>query len=280
MGLSANGLANPPVIQKIYWAATEGALACALLVAGGTDALSAMQAASICAGFPYTIAICFMCTALYRACKIDFKEEDIMTGKKFNTALLDFTEGYKRVNDPKGALSGGERFSRLLQATFIPAKPMITVLKHMWGADAYPAAFAVAYSLPFYTWIILMVVDTAEENVAYIGWSCYMLYVASLVTTRVELREKYNIYGSMIEDIFCCLVMPFWVISQMEIQCSTEIEMEDQVPYFLRETVDESDRPVQSNGVPASNPVSISPMLGAAPAVELSQAIAPTDTGL
>jgi hypothetical protein len=239
------------VIQKIYWAATEGALAVALLVAGGSQALSAMQAASICAGFPYTIAICFMCTALYRACKIDFKEEDIMTGKKFNTALLDFCEGYVRVDQPEGALAAGERIQRLLISTFAPFAPLAKTLDHIWGAGNGGQMFAFAYALPFYMWIVLMIVDTSEENVAYIGWACYMLYVSALVTTRVELREKYNIYGSMIEDILCCLVMPFWVVSQMEMQCTLEIKMENQVPDFLRETVDESNRVVQSNGAEA-----------------------------
>ena len=39
--LSAQGLPNPPLIQKIYWAFTEGAVATALLKSGGGNALQA-----------------------------------------------------------------------------------------------------------------------------------------------------------------------------------------------------------------------------------------------
>eukprot|EP00854_Cymbomonas_tetramitiformis_P017014 gene17014-20227_t len=41
--LSANGHPHPPVIQKVYWCCTEGAVATALLVAGGSNSLSALQ---------------------------------------------------------------------------------------------------------------------------------------------------------------------------------------------------------------------------------------------
>jgi choline-glycine betaine transporter len=37
--LAAQGLPNPPIIQKIFWALTEGAVATALLKAGGSNAL-------------------------------------------------------------------------------------------------------------------------------------------------------------------------------------------------------------------------------------------------
>ena len=41
--LSANGHPDPPVIQRIFWAVTEGACATGLLVAGGSKALTALQ---------------------------------------------------------------------------------------------------------------------------------------------------------------------------------------------------------------------------------------------
>lgn len=41
--LSANGHPDPPVVQRIFWALTEGACATGLLVAGGSEALLALQ---------------------------------------------------------------------------------------------------------------------------------------------------------------------------------------------------------------------------------------------
>ena len=41
--LTANGDPDPPAIQRVFWAFTEGATATALLVAGGKNGLTALQ---------------------------------------------------------------------------------------------------------------------------------------------------------------------------------------------------------------------------------------------
>jgi choline-glycine betaine transporter len=64
--LTANGNPHPPVLQRIFWSATEGAVAMALLkTGGGSQGLQALQAVSIIAGVPYTIVICLMCKGLW-----------------------------------------------------------------------------------------------------------------------------------------------------------------------------------------------------------------------
>ena len=52
--LSANGNPEPPIVQRIFWALTEGACATALLKAGGSAVLEALRAVSITSGLPYT----------------------------------------------------------------------------------------------------------------------------------------------------------------------------------------------------------------------------------
>ena len=44
--MSANGCQEPPIPQRVFWALVEGATATALLVAGGKDALGALQVGS------------------------------------------------------------------------------------------------------------------------------------------------------------------------------------------------------------------------------------------
>ena len=68
--LSANGDPDPPILQKIFWSVMEGATATALLVAGGSQGLLALQAASIASGLPYTVVVCLICTATWRAVKV------------------------------------------------------------------------------------------------------------------------------------------------------------------------------------------------------------------
>lgn len=66
--LTAGGDTNPPKIQRLFWATTEGVIAAILLAAGG---LSALQAAAIVAGFPFAMVILVMMYALLRALSRD-----------------------------------------------------------------------------------------------------------------------------------------------------------------------------------------------------------------
>merc|ERR1712156_155191 len=63
--LCANGEEDPPIVQRIFWAVGEGAVAWALLDAGGSSALSALQTASIAAGMPFCIIMIGMMISSY-----------------------------------------------------------------------------------------------------------------------------------------------------------------------------------------------------------------------
>ena len=64
--LTAGGDTNPPKIQRLFWAITEGLIAAILLAAGGKDGLSALQAAAIIAGFPFALVLLVMMYSLLR----------------------------------------------------------------------------------------------------------------------------------------------------------------------------------------------------------------------
>lgn len=66
--LTAGGDTNPPKIQRLFWASTEGIIAAILLAAGG---LSALQAAAIVAGLPFALVIFVMMYALLRGLSRD-----------------------------------------------------------------------------------------------------------------------------------------------------------------------------------------------------------------
>ncbi len=66
--LTSGGDANPPKIQRLFWAGTEGVIAAVLLAAGG---LGALQAASIVSGFPFAIVILVMLYSLLRGLSRD-----------------------------------------------------------------------------------------------------------------------------------------------------------------------------------------------------------------
>lgn len=66
--LTAGGDTNPPKIQRLFWATTEGIIAAILLAAGGLDAL---KAAAIVAGLPFALVIFVMMYALLRGLSRD-----------------------------------------------------------------------------------------------------------------------------------------------------------------------------------------------------------------
>ena len=61
--ITAGGKIDAPVPQRVFWATFEGAVAIVLLVGGG---LTALQAAVISTGLPFTLVLLLMCWAILK----------------------------------------------------------------------------------------------------------------------------------------------------------------------------------------------------------------------
>jgi BCCT, betaine/carnitine/choline family transporter len=66
--LASNGRHEHHWLQRLFWALTEGAVATALLNAGGSNGLAALQAASIIAGLPFTVFLLYLMQTIYEFC--------------------------------------------------------------------------------------------------------------------------------------------------------------------------------------------------------------------
>jgi BCCT family betaine/carnitine transporter len=64
--ITAGGNTDVPTAQRVLWASLEGVIAIALLLGGGGQALTALQAGAITTGLPFTIVLIVMCWSLYR----------------------------------------------------------------------------------------------------------------------------------------------------------------------------------------------------------------------
>jgi choline/glycine/proline betaine transport protein len=62
--LASGGNPDPPVLQRVFWALLEGAVAAVLLLTGG---LAALQTAAIATGLPFAVVLLGMCYALFKA---------------------------------------------------------------------------------------------------------------------------------------------------------------------------------------------------------------------
>ena len=71
--LSSKGEEESPVWQRIFWALLVGAVAIALLVAGG---LAALQAATLAAALPFTVVMILACWGMLRAMRLDVAKRE------------------------------------------------------------------------------------------------------------------------------------------------------------------------------------------------------------
>ena len=69
--LTSGGDLHPAVQTRVFWAITEGAVAAALLLAGGTAGLEGLQAGAVAAGFPFAIVLVFATWSLLRGLRAE-----------------------------------------------------------------------------------------------------------------------------------------------------------------------------------------------------------------
>jgi len=77
--LSSRGEEESPVWQRIFWSVLVGAIAMALLAAGG---LTALQAGTIAAALPFTVVMILACAGLLRAMRLDVAKREAVRGAR------------------------------------------------------------------------------------------------------------------------------------------------------------------------------------------------------
>lgn len=248
--LASGGISEPPLPQKLYWAFTEGATCTALLVAGGSSALRSLQAASIIAGLPYTLALCLMIVAVFRVLKIESGEEDIMTKKKWNTGVLDIMEGWN-PSVAEGTLACStpvsSRYMLVLNALFFPPMSIMRVLTKIGASQGEVYAQTAASTCFWVVWLALLIADgQGIEAVSIIGWVFFFfvllqvsrsavafarrasgrggtraltrLFAPQVGFLRLRVRAHYDVYGSAGDDVWVGLFW-FFALPQMELHC-------------------------------------------------------------
>ncbi|CAL9553431.1 putative glycine betaine transporter [Nocardiopsis dassonvillei] len=96
--LTNGGDANPLKIQRAFWAVSEGAVTLVLLVLGGAEALSALQAAAVVTGLPFAVILLLMCWGLIRA----LKEEPRRPGPGTARGTEDPAPSHRPPHRPRG----------------------------------------------------------------------------------------------------------------------------------------------------------------------------------
>jgi hypothetical protein len=218
--ISASGLSAGfiPPWQKVFWCFTEGLVAIALIE--NASKLKSLRALSIIIGLPYTFFLCMMVPACYRALKKEMKDEDILKSYRFNTQLLDVLELFK----PHGGspCTVKEHVMSLVWALLAPGYPIYKIYAHVWPEDGIGAFL---YSLGsagfYYSWIGCHIAETTLTHTYLIAWLMFFGFLCIIIHLRVEMRQKYNVWGSPIDDICASLFMYPFVISQCSMMAAT-----------------------------------------------------------
>ncbi len=87
--LSTGGKHETPPTGRVFWAATEGLVASALLLAGGEAAVDALQAAAITSGLPFLFILLFMMYAVLKGLQ---KEYRILNSDEFAELIAEMDE--------------------------------------------------------------------------------------------------------------------------------------------------------------------------------------------
>merc|ERR1712048_823078 len=193
--LAANGMQDPPLVQKIFWAFTEGAAAAALLASAADNpnpeaALEAVKALPIILGLPYTFLLFWMCQGLLIVCQEEAGDLSI-TRKNFSVFLINF--------EPTSFL-----------AIVFPFVPLGEVAAKTWNGSRL--FYSVAYGAVWTALIVFICLSAVDSAFGTMAISTYFIMGLGVAGLRVATRNKLGITGDMISDAcVCCFAFPFAV---------------------------------------------------------------------
>jgi Cys-rich protein (TIGR01571 family) len=186
--LAANGREEPPLLQKIFWAFTEGAAAAALLASAEDDsALKAVQALPIILGLPFTFLLFWICQGLLIVVKEEAGELSL-DRKHFGTFLFNF--------EPMTFI-----------AILLPFVPLAKVGNNTWGGSS--VVYMIGFGSVWLVMIIFLCMSGMDRGWATLGGVMYMMMGLFAAACRVGVRNKLGISGDIISDVMaCCFAFP------------------------------------------------------------------------
>jgi hypothetical protein len=233
--LSANGRKRHHWIQRLFWAVTEGAVATALLSAGGSSALRGVQAASIVAGLPFNFLLCYLLESIWVFAK-QAEDPDNMEFKLSGQAeftmpvyggifnVFEFAASAGDVN-PKRVERGMHlptqfQAVEFAKALFIPFVSLYQVLSAAYPKNKKTNVFTAAvYGLFFITWVALFAAYGKYTSLLAWGWTVMFSGAVMLASIRNTFRARCNLRSNVLGDfIASCFVWP-QVLTQMRLHC-------------------------------------------------------------
>jgi len=215
--ITANGHPDPPLLQRILWSWVEGSTAIALLYSGknspsSSASLSALQAASIIAGLPYTFILFYCAQALVILCKEETKEVEV-NRKAFESFIFNVRNWQKHLIN---TVAPGVALGKIVTA--VGGWPFSG-----FSDAATRAIWTVVFSGLYYTSIILLFCGFADYNWVIVSLCVYLGFGLLNGLAHNSIRLLYDIkHGDILTDILCGIFVPMFTISQSEHQMAND----------------------------------------------------------
>jgi choline/carnitine/betaine transport len=228
--LTANGNEEPPKIQRIFWALSEGAVASVLLSIGGSEALSALQTVSIASGLPFCGILLFLCYAFYYALRVDTGE---IEPDMRNHWKLDFFDSANPqivcFENESGTPPKREYFYSWFRGLVVPCVENYRNYNNAVGKDVNERVFSSSQGttilwlfmlfVPAICVFIFLIIGIWFDGWPYVAIVLYCFYFSINAWQRSKIRELYGIDGNIFTDIcahfLCCGA---WAIAQEGVQ--------------------------------------------------------------
>jgi len=234
--LAANGRHDTHPMQRLFWAFTEGLLATALLSAGGSNALSAVQATSIVCGLPYTLLLLYLLQSIYEMCEQALDEEQIlfMTPKRqfimpvyggiFN--IFEYIASLGQVHQSRVILGidlpSAFQTTECLMSLFLPFVPLQDIVFTMYpkpGSQKTNILLLLFFTGLFLFWVsCLLVAITIDPSLIYWGIAAYTVCSCLLGNLKYTVRQRRRLHGNLIGDLLSSFLLYPQVITQIRIE--------------------------------------------------------------
>ncbi|CAM9760885.1 unnamed protein product [Discosporangium mesarthrocarpum] len=228
--ISSNGHQKPHPVQRIMWAFTEGACASGLITAGGLAGTSALQAASISAGLPYTVLLCLMCASLWQMCREVAGDTPLpLQRKSFKLSMLGgvFDTFEWMLSAGKHPLPSANLVGHFFKAVFFPGYFLFKVNMALPSSRRQTIVATVAANLAFYGFVLLHLAQHLESGLWGLAWTLFLSFCLLMTRARSSVRDTYGILGNVVEDFFTVLIAYPQVCVQMVEQVQEPVPKRD-----------------------------------------------------
>lgn len=216
--LASNGRHEHHWIQRLFWAVTEGAVATALLNAGGKNGLDAVQAASIIAGLPFTLFLLYCQQTMYEFCVQAVNEDqeffELSHRRVFSVPTyggifngMEWLASLGRVH-PERVEIGIDKPQTLhivefMKGLVVPYMSLYEIVSKFYSAPNQRSTNIIScglYAIMYYIWIALFICVVKWEPIRAWGWMAFFVNGVMLTSIKADYRAKKGIHGNIIGD--------------------------------------------------------------------------------